>query len=163
MTKKWFFVLMGLILINKAQAQRIYASTSVLATGSWQKLAISEAGIYKIDLPFLNSLGINTNNLASASIRLFGNGGEMLPEACNGQKSDDLQENAIYINDGGDGVFNGTDYLLFYANGPDKWSKDSINQRFNHQKNLYSSQAFYFLSIGGNGKRIAEINNTNYT
>jgi hypothetical protein len=61
MTKKWFFALLGLILINRAQAQRTYAATSVLANGSWQKLAVSEAGIYKIDLPFLNSLGINTN------------------------------------------------------------------------------------------------------
>ena len=153
-------MLLGLISINKAQSQRTYAASSVLSIGTWQKLAISETGVYKIDVPFLNALGINTNNLSSASIRIYGNGGEMLPEACNGQKTDDLEENAIYIMDGGDGVLNGNDYLLFYANGPDKWSKDSLNHRFVHQKNLYSNQSFYYLSIGGIGKRIGETNNT---
>ena len=160
MTKKWFFALLGLMLTCKTQSQRIYSAHSVLATGNWQKLAVSQPGTYIIDLPFLNSLGINTINLASSSIRIFGNGGEMLSEACNGPKIDDLLENAIYINDGGDGIFNGSDYLLFYANGPDRWVKDSINQRFSHQKNLYSSQSYYYLSIGGNGKRIVEVNNS---
>ncbi len=160
MTKKWFFAFLGLMFINTAHSQRSYSANSVLANGGWQKLAVSQPGIYQIDLPFLNSLGINTNGLASASIRIFGNGGEMLPEPCNGEKYDDLQENAIYINDGGDGIFNGSDYILFYANGPDKWVKDSINQRFSHQKNIYSTQSFYFLSVGGVGKRVIEVNNT---
>ena len=73
---------------------------------------------------------------------------------------DDLQENAIMVMDGGDGIINGNDYILFYANGPDQWIKDSLNQRFTHQINLYSDKAFYFLAIGGNGKRITSITNT---
>jgi hypothetical protein len=143
-----------LIAAIAGRAQRIYNPNSVLATGNWYKLSIKEAGIYKIDIPFLNSLGINTSNLASSAVRLYGNGGQMLSEANAGPWLDDLQENAIMIADGGDGIFNGADYILFYAPGPDRWVNDSINQRFTHQKNIYNDKSYYFLTVGGIGKRI---------
>src|SRR6185503_599548 len=38
-----------------------------------------------------------------------------------------------------------------------KWLKDSINKRFTHQKNLYSDSAYYFITIGSVGKRIASL------
>src|SRR5688572_11218618 len=135
-------------------AQRNYASYSVLATGNWYKIAVRAPGIYKIDVSFLNSLGINGTGLASQSIRIYGNGGAMLSESNAGTWVDDLRENAILVVDGGDGVLNGSDHILFYANGPDTWLKDSVNKRFIHQKNLYSDQSYYFISIGGNGKRV---------
>ncbi|MEP6746564.1 MAG: type IX secretion system sortase PorU [Bacteroidota bacterium] len=137
-----------------ARAQRNYKDASVLASGTWYKISIQETGIYKIDVAFLNKLGINANNLSSASIRLFGNGGAMLPEACNGFKNDDLVEDAIQVTDGGDGIFNGNDYFLFYAFGPDTWLKDSLHHRFKHEKNLYSTKAYYYINIGGAGKRV---------
>ena len=139
-----------------ARSQRVYKVNSVLATGNWYKIAVSEAGIYKLDIPFLSSLGINANNLSSSSIRLFGNGGGMLPEANNVPRPDDLIENAILVVDGGDGVLNGTDYVLFFSNGVDRWEKDSANKRFIHKKNIYSDNAYYYLTFGGNGKRIGD-------
>ena len=119
-------------------------------------MSVNGPGIYKIDLAFLNSLGVNTNNLATNSIRLFGNGGQMLAEANIVPRTDDLKENAIMIVDGGDGIINGSDYVLFYANGPDDWIKDSANLRFSHRKNFFSDKSFYFLNVGANGKRIAD-------
>src|SRR5688500_9219978 len=84
-----------------AIAQRIYRSNSILATGNFYKIGVKETGIYKIDIPFLNKLGINTANLSSSAIQLHGNGGQMLSEANSGPWTDDLQENAIMIEDGG--------------------------------------------------------------
>ena len=136
--------------------QRNYTANSVLTSGTWHKLSISDRGIYKIDLPVLNSLGVNTGNLASNSIRLFGNGGQMLAEANAVPGQDDLKENSIMVVDGGDGIINGSDYILFYASGPDEWIKDSANLRFSHRKNVFSDRSFYFLSVGGNGKRITD-------
>ncbi len=137
-----------------ANGQRVYVANSVLSSGTWYKIAVVKEGVYKIDIPFLNNLGINTNNLSSASIRLYGNGGGMLDENNLVARQDDLFENAIEMFDGGDAVFNNNDYFLFYATGPNHWIKDSINQRFAHQKNLYSDSSYYFISIGGSGKRI---------
>ena len=137
-----------------AVSQRNYSSNSVLSTGNWYKFSVKDPGVYKIDIPLMNSLGIVTNNIPSGSVRLYGNGGQMLPESNGGTWTDDLRENAIMIMDGGDGLINGSDYILFYAPGPDEWIKDSVNQRFSHRKNIYSDRSYYFLSIGGNGKRV---------
>lgn len=154
--KKQLLVTCLLGIIFNAHAQRQYKPSSVLAAGNFYKIAVTAPGIYKIDIPFLSSLGINTSSLPSGAIRLFGNGGAMLAEANNAPWTDDLTENAIQVVDGNDGILNGSDYILFYANGPDNWIKDSANQRFTHQKNLYSDKSYYFLSVGGQGKRIAD-------
>ena len=84
----------------------------------------------------------------------------MLPEANNIARPDDLIENAIMVVDGGDGVLNPGDYILFFSNGADQWLKDSANKKFIHKKNLYSDKAYYYLSIGGNGKRISDSQNS---
>ncbi len=135
--------------------QRIYKPNAVLSTAAWYKISVKKSGIFKIDVAFLNSLGINTSSIISNSIRFFGNGGQMLPESNIENRIDDLEENAIMLVDGNDGIFNGNDYFLFYAAGPDNWKKDSVNKRFIHQKNIYSDQSFYFISVGGTGKRIS--------
>jgi len=136
-----------------ASAQRAYKATSVLASGNWFKISVPDEGVYKIDVSFLNSLGI-TGNIPSAQIRIFGNAGGIVPESNSTKPIDDLEENAIWVEDGGDGTINGTDYILFFARGPHHWIKDSLNKRFVHHKNIYSDRAFYFVTIGGNGLRI---------
>lgn len=142
-----------LFIAQMVSAQRQYATVSVLATGNWYKLAIKDPGVYKVDGAFLSALGVG-GNLSSSSIRLFGNGGAMLGENANAFYSDDLVENAIEVVDGGDGIFNAGDYFLFYAPGSSRWLKDSVKQGFRYQKNLYTDSAYYYISIGGLGKRI---------
>ncbi|WP_207511949.1 type IX secretion system sortase PorU [Longitalea luteola] len=136
-------------------SQRTYTANSVLAMGNWYKISTTASGIYKIDLPFLSSLGINTADLPSSNIQLYGNGGQMLPEKPVNTVPDDLVQNAIWVEDGGDGRLNGSDYLLFYAPGAHAWMKDSANKTFRHQRNIYSDTAYYYLTIRPNGKRLA--------
>lgn len=136
-------------------AQRTYAAHSVLSTGTWQKLATSRAGIHKIDGNWLQSTGIATLPVASGTIRLFGNGGGALGESNSAPYTDDLSEVAIEVFDGGDGQFNAGDYLLFYSQGPHTWTLDLPAQRFQFKKNLYAEQSYYYLTIGGVGKRIS--------
>ncbi len=152
---KWLLLWM-LSAAGYCQAQRQYTPHSVLNnSGSWYKFSTRLPGIYKLDLAFFNSLGINTSNLPSQSIRIYGNGGRILPESNGGPYTDDLYENAIEVQDGGDGLFNGNDLVLFYSGGPDEWIKDSISQSFHHRRNIYSEKSFYYLYIGGTGKRIS--------
>ncbi len=146
-----------IFLVANAGAQRSYRSNSVLTSGTWSKIAVRQTGVYKIDVPFLANLGFNTSSISSSSIRLYGNGGAMLSEPNADKPIDDLAENGIMVVDGGDGVFNGADYFLFYANGPDQWLKDSVNKKFIHQKNTYSDSGYYFITIGGTGKRISSL------
>ncbi len=141
-----------LITCLASHAQRNYKNQSVLSSGKWYTLKATSPGVYKIDAAFLSKLGMN--NPASNTLQLFGTTGKMLEEACNGFWVDDLTEIAVELNDGGDGVFNGSDYLLFYHEGADKWVKDSTNKLFSFTKNNYYDTVTYFLTLGSNGKRI---------
>ncbi|MGQ7368007.1 hypothetical protein ACTGXS_11025, partial [Streptococcus suis] len=76
-------------------------------------------------MALLNTLGFTNTNIPSSSIQVFGNGGTMLPENNATNRIDDLFENAIWMEDGGDGIFNGNDYALFYAGGPHQWRYDT--------------------------------------
>lgn len=153
-----FMFLAVTCICSSAYGQRNYTNSSILSSGEWYKISVQNSGIYKVDIPILNSLGINTSNINSSSIRLFGNGGSMLPEANNEYRSDDLIENAIQMFDGGDGIFNGNDYFLFYASGSHNWVKDSVNKSFKHRLNLFSNESFYFITIVGVGKRVTTQN-----
>ncbi len=157
--RKFSGIILLILLITavNSSGQRVYRSSSVLSGGAWAKIAIKETGIYRIDVPFLATLGFNISNISSGSLRLYGNGGGMLSETNADIPIDDLTENAIMMVDGGDGQFNGNDHFLFYAAGANKWLKDSVNKRFVHQKNLYADSAYYFITMGGAGKRISSL------
>jgi hypothetical protein len=124
---------------------RTYAAHSVLASGNWYKLAITRQGIYRIDVPLLNSMGINASSLKD--VRLFGSGGQMLPEDNSSARPDDLPEVALLRTD---------DYLLFYATGPNSWAYQGST--YNHTLNLYSDTSYYFLTLNPGGKTIATDN-----
>jgi len=129
---------------------------SVLATGTWYKFSVDKTGVFKIDLNLLNQIGINTSGLDPRKIKIYGNGGVMLPQLNSDFRYVDLQENRIYVEGEDDGVFDSDDYILFYAKGPDDWITDSESE-IEHRKNIYSEKAYYFISVDNNsdnGKRI---------
>jgi hypothetical protein len=76
-----------------------FTYTSVLSSGNIYKFGVGQNGIYKLDYAFLkNQLGINDlDNIDPRSIRLYGNGGNMLPEKNSDARPDDLTENAIKV------------------------------------------------------------------
>ena len=97
-------------------------TNSVLASGNWYKIAVQEDGVYKISYSNLSDLGINTSNLSCNKIRIFGSGGGMLPKLNSDFRYDDLTENAIKIYDSNNnGVFESSDYILFYGQSPNNW------------------------------------------
>jgi len=139
-------------------AQKTTATTqSVLATGTWYKLGVTQTGFHKITKSLLNSIGINTDGLNTNNIRIFGNGGAMLSEDNRVNRPDDLLENALWVNDGGDQTMNDNDFIIFYAQGTTAWIKDSVNQRFKHQNNLYADTSYYFITVdNGPGLRVQQ-------
>ena len=130
---------------------------SPLANGTWYKFAVDTTGVFKITKSFLNSLGINVNNINPKNIKIYGNGGNLLPEKNSDFRYDDLQENAIFIKGEEDNSFDANDYILFYAQGPVGWKYNSTTNTYNHQQNIYSDKAYYFITIGDDlGKRIED-------
>jgi hypothetical protein len=136
-----------------ASLQQRSGGPSVLATGRWFKIAVARDGVYRIDRDFLESLGVNLSALDPQRLAVFGNGGGMVPEDNAVPYPDDLVENATLLVGGEDGSFDAGDYLLFYGQGPDRLRFDGL--RFRQQKNLYSDQTYYFLTIDqGSGIRV---------
>lgn len=134
-------------LIGGRKSTRSFATESVLKDGSgdWYKIGVLSNGIYKITGAYLSNL-TGEINPASDAIHLFGNSEGMLPVNNNVYRPDDLLENAIYMNDGGDGVFDENDYLLFYGAGPDDIYINADNL-FEHVNNVYSDTSYYFVNI----------------
>jgi len=138
-----------------------FTYTSVLSSGNIFKFGVTQNGIYKLDYAFLkNELGISDlDNLDPRSIRLYGNGGTMLPEKNSDTRADDLTENAIQIVGEQDGKFDAGDYILFYAVGPRPWiyRPHATDPELTVRLHLYDLHAWYFIKTGdGFGLRISE-------
>lgn len=132
---------------------------SVLSTGKWYKISTYRAGIHKITYEDFVKMGFEPEGIDPATIRVFGNGGEILPEINRIERTDDLMENSIQVVDGGDNVFGPGDYVLFYGESPVSWKFNAPNYRFYHSKNLYSDSVYYFVNAGSEpGKRITITN-----
>ena len=136
---------------NNANSSVLAISNSVLASGSWYKFYVQKSGIYKLTKSFLKDLGLDTN-VNPKNIKIYGNGGRMLPLLNSTYYPLDLEENAIKFIGEDDEVFNDDDYILFYAEGVDQWNTESFTS-----VNLFEDKSYYFVTVSNSqGKRITE-------
>lgn len=125
---------------------------SVLNSGSWYRFYVQKSGVYKLSKSFLQSLGLNTN-VNPRKIKIYGNGGKMVPLVNSTYYPMDLAENAIQFVGEEDGEFNDQDYILFYAEGMDNW-----NSEYRSHLNIYADKSYYYVTAqGDDGKRIADM------
>jgi len=123
---------------------------SVLASGEWFRFYVTKSGAYLLDKGFLRSIGVNVDGLDPRKIKVYGNGGRMIPLRNSNYYPSDLIENAIFVSGESDGVFDDSDFVTFYAEGVDQWNEDSETSN-----NLYADRSYYYVNIQGiNGKRI---------
>lgn len=151
--------------LQKVAATGSFATNSVLSSGTWYKLGVTANGVHKLDQTFIKNLGIDQENLNTANIRIYGNGGGMVPVLNSAPRHDDLVENAIHVEDvNNNGKLDAEDYVLFYGQSQTRWKFNTIEQRFNHQVNYYADTTFYFLNIDlGPGKRIQTVASSSQT
>ena len=144
----------------KLQKAPVYTDKSVLSSGSWYKFRVDTTGIFKIDKKLLQEIGVNTSGLDPKNIKIYGNGGKLLPQLNSEFRYDDLQENSIFVAGEGDGNFDENDYILFYAQGPHHWDVESSQPELSrHRTNIYSDFAYYFITTdNGPGKRVLAYN-----
>ena len=136
----WITLLIFSGLVTKVNGQ----INSVLSEGSWIKIAIENENIYRLSYSDLQSFGLDPNEIDPETIRLYGNGGGMLPQANNIERPFDLLEVPIYISGADDNSFDSQDYILFWGEGSDKIEYDSLNQTFNYQNHLHPINYHFF-------------------
>ncbi len=145
---------------TKSNNYRIASQTraitnSVLSQGTWYKFYIDKTGVFRLSKSFLNSLGINTNSIDPRTIRVFGQGGDMLPLENAVFYPFDLTETTTKFVGAEDGVFNNGDFLLFYGIG-----SMGFNEESNTNINVFVDKACYFINVnsGDNAKQIQTYN-----
>lgn len=128
-------------------------SNSVLAKGDWHRFYVTKSGVYSLSKTFLKQLGLDMDAVDPRKIKIYGNGGRMVPLKNSDYYPSDLIENAILVNGENDGVFHDSDAVLFYAEGVDNWNNDSETTN-----NLYADKSYYYITTQGeNGKRIQNL------
>lgn len=110
-----------------------YAQSSVLSSGRWVKISVSETGLHYIPASTLRSWGFSD----PTAVKIFGYGGARI--------SDQLTK-SLYVDDlpvvrseqtaGG---------IVFYAQGPGVWTHEA-NDVFTHSLNPYSNYGYYYLT-----------------
>ncbi|MEA1896736.1 MAG: type IX secretion system sortase PorU [Bacteroidota bacterium] len=129
--------------VQKSIKKSSIPQSSVLSTGDWVKLKIQETGIYKLSYEELAGL------LSDPSTpQIYGNGGKMLPVMNYEPRDTGLIKNAIWLEKGGDGIFNEGDYMLFYGQGPVSWEYNATDSMFLHKMHFYDDASYYFLTSG---------------
>lgn len=122
----------------KTTTENVFASNSVLSTGTWVKIKVQQDGVYKLTYEQLQQLGFVT----PSNVRVFGNSSGMLPFNNNELRTDDLIENKIY---------KGSDFILFYAKSPNIWKYIDTTEMFLPTNHLYSNYSYYFLTDKNTG------------
>lgn len=150
-TKLVFCFILMIFMMND-----VVADNSVLSEGTWYKLAISSTGMYKITYSDLVAMGVDVNGINPKNIRVFHNGGGVMPKLNKSYYPDDLAEIPIYVYGEDDGVFNPNDYIIFYARGAVVWKYYSSKNYYSHLKNPYADYSYVFLTVGEEkGRRIS--------
>lgn len=135
-----------------------FADRSVLAEGTIYALEINETGVYKLTYNFLGNNGIDPASVNPLSVKLYAQGGGMLPQSNATNRVDDFQEIPLQIVGGTDGSFDPGDYLLFYAEGANAYHYDASSGMLKHELNIYDDVNYYYLKLDavGDGLRIEE-------
>jgi len=89
-------------------------TNSVLSTGQWYRFYIDKSGVFQLTKNFLGSIGVNTNSVDPRTIKIYGNGGRMLPYSNAANYPLDVVENAVKFVGEEDGSFDNNDYILFH-------------------------------------------------
>ncbi|HTE32293.1 MAG TPA: C25 family cysteine peptidase, partial [Chryseolinea sp.] len=142
------------------QAVGCLGQSSVLQSGTWYKMAVDTRGVFKITYDQFKKMGFDPASSDPRKIRIFGNSGGMLPQANNLSRPADLEETAIFVSGQADESFDKEDFIIFFAEGPDKVDYDIDRHIFSYESNLYSKKNFYYITVSeDNGKRVEAVDN----
>lgn len=134
------------------------ASDHPLAIGDWYKIPVSKDGIYQIDAAYLETLGMDVSNIDPRNIQIWGTNGFEIPRS-NAEARVPFQQIPILVLGENDGTFNADDRILFYGDDTNQLYWDDTNQRYFPEVHSYSTQNFYYLTVGLiPGFRMSEVN-----
>jgi hypothetical protein len=129
--------------------EREWPADGPLERSNLFRLSIATNGIYRIDRSWMLAAGLNPDTLDPRRVRIWGNGGEMLPMENSDVRPLGVELSAIYFEGEDDGLWDTDDALYFFGQGPDSWTPGITERNWKHEKHTYSDSAWYFLEVNG--------------
>lgn len=118
---------------------------------SYYRIPIAQTGVYQLHHDSLTNAGVPISGVNSSEIKLYAKERELV----------------IYVNDGGDGIFDNADYIQFYGTKNDGWLDSSLyinpSDIGNPSYSLVNDTLYHYLTWNsGIGKRINDYSDTNF-
>lgn len=130
-------------------------------SGNWYRIILNETGMYSMSGADLKKAGFPVDITKSNAVRMYYGGGRMLdPDDDTG--IDRFREIAIEVNDGGDGMFNTNDTIVFYGTALNRFVLTNVTRPPVYHNHLYDEENVYWITISNDGtpKRIQSDNAT---
>ncbi|RPI03443.1 MAG: hypothetical protein EHM64_12310, partial [Ignavibacteriae bacterium] len=135
---------------------KISTGVSPFAQGDWYRIDVTETGMYKLDYSFFRKLKITIQDINS--VRVFGNGGVMIPENNTDPRPDSLVEIPRLLVRKNSAGTDTSDFLLFYGRGVRGWTYNSLRGDFTHYINPYTENNCYYFTVDqGTGKQMDSV------
>ena len=146
----------------QAGLHKVTSGNSPFAQGDWYRINVANDGMYKIDNTYLHNLNISVNDINS--VRLFGNGGLVVPDNNTDPRPDSLVEiPRLVVRKNSTGI-DTADYVVFYGRGVKGWNYDAGSKSFQHYINPYTDTNCYFFTVSqGTGEQMDSIISPNPT
>jgi len=119
------------------------------ARGELLKIIVRSTGMFRITGEDLVEAGIRLKDVQPARLRVLYGGGRILgrsPQASPGTRREEIP---VVVEDGGDGRFDASDYVLFYGEPAERWRYDVGSRKYVFLKNPYTSDNVYWLALTG--------------
>lgn len=131
-----------------ATARRQAQSGEVLPAEGMFRLTVRTGGLYRVSGADLEAAGADLKSVDPARIRLLYGGGTTLGVATRVPAGVLPREQALVVDDGGDGRFDRDDGLLFYGEAVERWDYSNLSGYY-WRKNLYTRDNFYWIDLEG--------------
>ncbi|MBT4485197.1 MAG: type IX secretion system sortase PorU [Candidatus Latescibacteria bacterium] len=151
-------------------ANKAVSTNNPFANGEWYRITLKQNGMYNISGKELADAGFPVGSVKSDDICMFYGGGKLLKELPYELTTDDFHEMSLKIKDGGDGVFDKNDTIIFYGESLSRFiirerrptPYEKIIDETQYQNHLFSEENVYWLTISSEGepKRIATFGKT---
>ncbi len=116
----------------------------------WCKVVTETTGIYRVTPAELKAAGFDPDNILPSTMKLYSIGSYPV----NGPYPDTMVELPVYLQEDGDGKFNGSDFLAFYAEAQSRYTPGDTSWRFNP----FTQYSCYWLTWGGaTGRRMVAV------
>ncbi|MBN1779725.1 type IX secretion system sortase PorU, partial [bacterium] len=140
----------------KRSPQKMRKYQPVFGSGSWYRIPVTENHVYQITGKTLSQLGIDLAGIQVTTLKIFNNGGLMLPGDPGADRARSLIELPVYLDDGDDGRMDDGDAIWFYGHGLTGWEWNASTGIPSHYRHFYETENVYWLTFndGKPGKRI---------